>query len=117
MKQSIRNVIFFGINYSLDEWCPNDDCKELLFESGDLYDSCIRITTYQTKTKLKEVFTSSSWDEIESEIDIEQAATKFFKNTNVSFDKSKDSLVCDSCGEELHVRHDERLITDSVFER
>ena len=113
MKDIVKTVIFFGINMSLDEWCPH--CDHLLFESGDLFDVATRLSYYQSRTKLKAAIKSKSREEIEEDIKIDRVTQKWLKNIDVSFDTSEDCLVCDNCGNELRVHHDEKLITDSVF--
>ena len=115
MKNIVRTVIFFSLNMASDEWCPY--CDHLLFESGDLFDVATRISYYQSKTKLQSAIQSKTREEIEEDIDFNRITQKFLKSTDVSFDTSEDSLVCDNCGSELKVRHDEKLLTDSVFEK
>lgn len=115
MHDSVKTVLFFGMNMGMDEWCPH--CDNLLFESGDLFDVTLRMTFYSSVTKVKSAVSSKSRQELEEEVDMDKIGQKFLKNTDVSYDTSKRSLVCDDCGGELHVRHDEKLITDSVFEQ
>jgi hypothetical protein len=114
MEQTIRHIVFLGIDMSIDEWCPH--CDNLLFETGDLFDILLRMSYFNTTTKIKATFSSKTKEEIEEEIEFNRFTQKFLKNVDISYDTSRDELVCDSCDNELRVRHDERLVTDSIFQ-